>query len=87
MKPEQNGFRKNHSMTLASYTLMKTVTESLNRKSSVVSIFLDMSKALDFEDHKLLLYKLEKYGILGTALDWLKRYLENRCQCVEIQST
>lgn len=37
-----------------------------------------MSKAFDFIPDKILLSKLEKYGITGKSLDWIKTYLENR---------
>lgn len=80
----QFGFRKNSSTSLACFHLVKYITESINEKTPIVSIFLDMSKAFDFVNHKLLLTKLEKYGIRGQALLWLESYLIGRMQCVEI---
>lgn len=76
----QFGFRKNSSTSLACFTLVKQISEALNNKMSVLSVFLDMSKAFDFVPHNRLLCKMEKYGIRGKAHDWLKSYLSSRQQ-------
>lgn len=43
-----------------------------------------MSKAFDMVDHDILLGKLDHYGFNGTTGRWLKSYLTNRLQCVEL---
>jgi hypothetical protein len=50
-------------------------------------VFIDLQKAFDTLDHKILLEKLCFYGIRGLALDWFKNYLENRKQCVYLDNT
>lgn len=87
LKEEQFGFRRNSSTTLACFNLIKELTQNLNNKLHTIAIFLDMSKAFDYVCHKLLLCKLERYGIRGNALSWLESYLNNRDQCVEITKT
>lgn len=76
----QFGFRKNCSTTLACFSLVKLITEALDKKMSALSVFLDMSKAFDFVSYERLLYKLERYGIRGKAHDWLRSYLSDRQQ-------
>ena len=56
----------------------------LDRGETPICLFLDLSKAFDTLDHKILLKKLHYYGIQEVALEWFKSYLTNREQYVEI---
>ena len=43
-------------------------------------MFIDLAKALDTVDHKILLRKMEIYGIGGTTLKSFENYLTYRKQ-------
>ncbi|KAG7308231.1 hypothetical protein JYU34_006904 [Plutella xylostella] len=86
IRDEQFGFQTNKSTTLAIYNLVKDISQLIDIRKPAVVMFFDMTKAFDHVDHKTLLEKCNCYGIRGTALDWIKSYLENRQQFVRIDS-
>ena len=45
-------------------------------------MFIDLSKAFDTVNHKILLKKLTYFGIKGVYLDWFNSYLRNRKQFI-----
>ena len=58
------------------------------KKEKACAIFFGFTKAFDTVNHKILLKKLEYYGVRGVPLIWFQSYLHNRQQCVKInQST
>ena len=83
----QFGFRKHHSTELALIKLLDTITLALNAKQFVTSIFIDLKKAFDTVNFDILLLKLENYGFRGHINTYLKSYLSNRSQFVQIQSS
>ena len=56
----------------------------MNNNEYTIGIFCDLTKAFDMVPISLLIKKLEKIGIKGTALKWFENYLANRKQFVQI---
>ena len=80
----QFGFRKGHSTSHALNYSTHHIKQGLQRGDKVIGIFIDLSKAFDTIDHKILIHKLEHYGIRGQALKLLQSYLSGRQQYVSI---
>ena len=80
MNPNQFGFRKGHSTSHALNYSVNHIQEALKEKQHVLGIFIDLSKAFDTIDHKILLHKLHHYGVRGNAFSLLESYLSNRIQ-------
>ena len=83
----QHGFRKAKSTTSAVAQFLNEVHSSWEEKKYALGIFMDLSKAFDCVQHKLLLEKLEALGIRGNVLSWFESYLTNRRQFVEVCGT
>ena len=54
--------------------------ENIDHKKLNLTIFLDLKKAFDTVDHRIMVEKLTSYGIRGIPGNWFKSYLHNRQQ-------
>ena len=82
----QYGFRKGHSTEHAVLELVDHIYSKIDNGESPISIFVDLTKAFDCLDHKILFKKLEYYGVRGSSLKLLQNYLTNRKQFTECDS-
>ena len=80
----QYGFRSQMSTSHALLDLVEEITSSTDAKKISIDVFIDLKKAFDTVNHDLLIDKLEYYGIRGIAQEWLKSYLKDRKQFVQI---
>ena len=74
----QYGFRANHSCEHAIGQVVGTLVKNTENRLYSACILLDLSKAFDTIEHRILLQKLELYGIRGNTLSWFESYLTNR---------
>ena len=61
--------------------------DTIDKGNIAVGVFVDFQKAFDTVNHKILLRKLEHYGIRGIANKWFATYLSKRKQYVSINGT
>src|ERR1043165_2133232 len=78
----QYGFRTGYSTFMALLEMHSKITEAIDNNLFSIGIFFDLSKAFDTVDHKILIKKLEHYGVRGLGLSWFFDYLQNRKQCL-----
>ena len=86
LSKHQYGFRKNRSTELAILDFTDRITKTIDERKFTVGNFLDLSKAFDTTNHKILISKFEHYGIRGIAKTWFENYLYDRKQIVKYNS-
>ena len=80
----QFGFRQAYSTTLALIEITDEIRKEIEKRNITIGIYLDLTKAFDLVDHKILEYKLNRYGVRGSVLSLIKSYLMNRQQYTKI---
>ena len=78
-------FRKNSSTMLAISKIYDELLSNIDQGLCSCCIFLDLSKAFDTINHKILLQKLENFfGFQGTSLKLIENYLTDWYQYTKI---
>lgn len=83
----QSGFRSNHSCESSLQLAIANWTKDMDNGKYIVAVFIDLKRAFETIDRSILLNKLEKIGIGGRVLMWLKSYLCDRMQRCKINNT
>ena len=74
----QYGFRTQHSCQDAISELVGKILKNMEEQKYTMAVFIDLSKAYDTLEHKILFAILYRYGIRGLTLEWVRSYLTNR---------
>ena len=67
--------------------MIKDILKGFEENKITIAVFLDLTKAFDCVNHKILIKKLKYYGIDNTAIKWFKDYLTDRKQYVSFKGT
>ena len=72
----QFGFRKNMSTETALLKFIDLIHDGLNNIENAGAIYMDLSKAFDVMNHKILEQKLEHYGFRGCVFEIYYEFFE-----------
>ena len=84
---KQFGFQTGHSTDHAIAQLVNQIYEAFEKNEYTFGVFIDLSKSFDTVDRSILLRKLELYGITGRNCAWIKSYLSNRLQYIQVDES
>ena len=81
---KQFGFRSNHSTNHALISITERIKSLVDNGLYACGIFIDLEKAFDTVNHKILCEKLNFYGLRGNVNKLIQSYLVNRKQYVSL---
>ena len=77
---KQFGFRSNYSTNHALLSITEQIKGLVDSGNYVCGIFMDLEKAFDTVNHKILCEKLNYYGLRGNVNKLIQSYLADRKQ-------
>ena len=83
----QSGFRSNHSTDTSLSYLSEKILSGFDSGQLTGAIAIDLQKAFDTIDHKILLNKMKLMGFSETVILWFNSYLSNRVFKISLNNT
>ena len=83
----QSAYKSRHSTETALTRIQNDILCAIDNNQCVALVLLDLSAAFDTVDHDILLHRLQyRFGIGDKCISWLKSYLSDRTQFVNIEN-
>ena len=82
LSESQYGFRKGYNTEVAVTVFTDSIRRAIDSGKMTGAVFIDLRKAFDKVEHKVLLSKLPLKGIVHGELNWIANYLSGRYQYV-----
>ena len=86
LESEQIGFRKKSRTADHVFTLKSMIDKMFKKKQYLYACFIDFRKAFDMVNRHALLYKLRKYGIVGSYFDIIENMYKDVLFSVKLQN-
>ena len=83
---QQFGFINGRSTVLQLMHVIDIWTQIIDEGGNIDAVYCDFMKAFDKVPHNRLTYKVHQYGITNFVHGWIKSFLNNRTQCVQLGS-
>ena len=81
----QYGFVKGKGTADALNKITYIIYSHLDKSKPLIISFVDLVKAFHTVNHKLLIGKLQRYGVRGKTLELMNSYLSNTKQIVKLE--
>ncbi|CDQ98290.1 unnamed protein product [Oncorhynchus mykiss] len=79
----QSGFRAGHGCTSATLKVLNDIITAIVKKQYFAAVFIDLAKAFDSVNHRILIGRLNSLGFSNDCLAWFTNYFADRVQCVK----
>ena len=83
--PLQHGFLDKRSCETQLLEFQTDIIKNLEEGSQTDVLNMDFSKAFDKVSHEHLIKKMQYYGVQGRTLTWIREFLRDRTQCVQLE--
>lgn len=80
----QSGFREHHSCESAINSVVHEWKLSLDSNKKIIAVFLDLKRAFETIDRRLMIKKLKECNLSDEVIEWFVSYLTHRFQKTKI---
>ena len=81
----QHGFQAKKSTVSQLLETFNDWVRSIDSSKVIDVLYIDFAKAFDTVSHRILIDKLNGYGVDGNLLRWIRAFLSNRKQSVVVE--